>query len=312
MFLPSACATLPHSFSAHFAALLLPSINSFSCTSPVHQLSVPALCTPATASSVHASFALPLASAWPARATLLLILPRLAVPARCSSLACLCSRFYLTAPAPAPASALPLPLPQPLLLPLLLPLSLSLLLPRLPLLMPYLPLLLPLPLLLLLPLLLPRLASCPCTFPWPYLFAFAHYHTLLQLRSCLALALSSLSLLPPTSLQHPFPGSGFYYWKIAQTRTDIRARGRAGAEEWRHTAQFKAYTPCGPTRRMRDIGNSQRRRKKVNKVSNKQKFQIAPTGHAQPANVTVIVCVYVECIYVCVYLYLCICISYLA
>lgn len=46
---------------------------------------------------------------------------------------------------------------------------------------------------------------------------------------------------------------------------------------------------------MRDIGNSRsqrRRRKKVNKVSNKQKFRIAPTGQpAQPANVSVIVCV---------------------
>lgn len=39
------------------------------------------------------------------------------------------------------------------------------------------------------------------------------------------------SLLPsislsPSFLQHPFPGSGFYYWKIAQTRTDIELGAR--------------------------------------------------------------------------------------
>lgn len=39
----------------------------------------------------------------------------------------------------------------------------------------------------------------------------------------------STPLLPSPSssfLQHPFPGSGFYYWKIAQTRTDIELGAR--------------------------------------------------------------------------------------
>lgn len=43
------------------------------------------------------------------------------------------------------------------------------------------------------------------------------------------ISILSTPLLPSPSssfLQHPFPGSGFYYWKIAQTRTDIELGAR--------------------------------------------------------------------------------------
>lgn len=97
-------------------------------------------------------------------------------------------------------------------------------------------------------------STCParcfpfsCTFPWPYLFAFAHYHTLYSPPSL------PLSIILAASV----PWQRFLLLENCSNAHRYRARG---------AAQFKVYMLCGlcqscagHTWRMRDIGNSRSR-----------------------------------------------------
>lgn len=106
---------------------------------------------------------------------------------------------------------------------------------RLPLPLPHLPLLhaLPAP---------ARVSSAPClacaslaclwlaAFPASPAPAPAHSpgHTYSHSHITIRCSSSPDTLSSPHPCQHPFPGSGFYYWKIAQTRTDIVLGARHG------------------------------------------------------------------------------------